>query len=742
MFRRAPNRRLRAAPLIALAALAIAAPSAHAHAAFLGATPPPGARVETAPAAVTLRFTETLNRRLSDAHLVNAASGRRVPGVQSAAGLDGLRLSPTAPLRRGAYRVEWHTVSTTDGHELEGSFGFGVRVAAAGGGRAIEQSPLADLGWVRALVHALLYAMLLPFAGALFLTALLGRDWLVPASIVADGEPTGLDPGAARRRARGLIADLGLFAAALAAAVALVDTARAAGGLSPGDLRDFLLANVSGVGRVAAVALVALAAVLARRRPRAAALAAIGALGAVVASGHANSAPDRALAIVADWVHLLGAAVWVGGIALIALAWAPALRRGAGARLAVARHVLAPFGRVALPAFLVVVVAGIVNAAVELGSVPDLWETAYGRVLLVKIALVGAIAAASYGHALRLRPRLLAANPHPSAVLDRRHWLLVRAEPLLGLGVVTAVGVLTAFPLPPRQLDDATSGARTAVPACSPCPLPTPAADELSVAGQGGSMVAAAWIRRSAGRTTGTVRLLDYRGKPAATGRARVIGVASQSGCGAGCVRFAFAGTPPVLFVAVAERGRTFTVALPATWSAGGARRARALLDRAQATMRALRSVRQVEDVTSGPGTFARTTYRLRAPDRLAYVTDRGVRGVTVGARQFVRVPGSPWQESPTAAGVPFRTASWFRFTPYATAVRLLGEHAAGGRRLAELALMDPGTPVWTQLTVDESSGRVLRDELVLPARNVTHRNSGFDAPVEIATPQGVVRGG
>jgi hypothetical protein len=196
------------------------------------------------------------------------------------------------------------------------------------------------------------------------------------------------------------------------------------------------------------------------------------------------------------------------------------------------------------------------------------------------------------------------------------------------------------------------------------------------------------------------------------------------------------------VFVAVAERGRTFSVALPATWSPAGTTRARALLERAQATMRALHSIRQVEDVTSGPGTFARTTYRLLAPDRLAYATDRGVQGVTVGARQFVRVPGGTWQQSPTAAGVPFSTASWFRFTPYATAVRLLGEHTTGGRRIAELALMDPGTPVWTQLTVDERSGRVLRDALVLPARLVTHRNAGFDAPVSIAEPRGAVRGG
>ena len=642
----------------------------------------------------------------------------------------------------GAYRVDWHTVSTTDGHELEGSFGFGVRVAAAGGGRAVEQSPLADFGWVRALVRALLYATLLPFAGALLLAALLGRDWLVPSALRASAADADLDPAGARRRARGLVGDLGPFAAALAAAAALVDAGRAAGGVSPADLSDFLLANLTGLARVAVVALIALAALLARRRPALAAGAVAGSLGALVASGHANSAPSRGLALIADWAHLLGAAVWIGGIALIVLAWAPAVRRGAPARLALTRHVLAPFGRVALPAFCVVVVAGVVNAAVELGAVADLWQTAYGRVLLVKIGLVGAIAAVAYGHARRLRPRLLAANPHPPATLERRHWRLVGAEPLLALGVVAAVGVLVAFPLPPRQLEDATSGSRAAsVPACSSCPLPAPAADELSVAGQGGSTVVAAWIRRAGGRTSGIVRLLDYRDKPARV-PAHVAAVASQAPCGPGCVRFVGAAQAPTLTVTVSERGHSYAVALPAAWSPGATARARALLDRAQTTMRALRSVRQVEDVTSGPGTFARTTYRLQAPDRLAYATDRGVLGVTVGARQFVRVPGAGWQETPTAAGVPFRTASWFRFTPYATAVRLVGERTAAGRRIAELALMDPGTPVWTRLTMDEASGRVLRDQLVLPARLVTHRNSGFDAPVRIATPQGAVGGG
>jgi putative copper export protein len=68
------------------------------------------------------------------------------------------------------------------------------------------------------------------------------------------------------------------------------------------------------------------------------------------------------------------------------------------------REVLDRFGRIALPAFVVVVTAGAANALIELGSVSQLWQTAYGRVLIVKIALVSAIVAASYTHALLTPP--------------------------------------------------------------------------------------------------------------------------------------------------------------------------------------------------------------------------------------------------------------------------------------------------------------------------------------------------
>ena len=127
MTRRVPL----AAPALALAVLALGAPAAFGHAAFVGATPSPGGRVETAPDRIVLRFSEPLNRELTEATL-RAADGRRIAARQAIRGRRIVLIAGRA-LDRGAYRVEWRTVSTDDAHPLEGSYGFGVRAPAGAG---------------------------------------------------------------------------------------------------------------------------------------------------------------------------------------------------------------------------------------------------------------------------------------------------------------------------------------------------------------------------------------------------------------------------------------------------------------------------------------------------------------------------------------------------------------------------------------------------------------------------------
>jgi len=717
---------------VAVCAATLAVPAtALGHAAFVGSSPDAGQRVEATPRQVTLSFTEPLNVRLSSVEVLAADGGdERLDADVRALRGRVLVVTPSRPLATGAYRLTWHTVSTEDGHALEGSFSFGVRAAAAGGDQVVEQSPLARNGWLRVGLRGLLYVSGLLFVAALMLPWLVARSsasWLVPPTLGVDDRTEGL-----RGRERRLTGDLGWLATLAAVGATLAEAYDAARSLEPAALRDFLLANVAGGARAAVVVALAVAALLWQRAPRSAAAAGVLALGAIAASGHASSASPRLPSVLNDWLHLGAGAAWLGGIGLIALVWGTSLARiGPIRRLALAREVLVPFGRVALPAFLLVSATGLVSLLTQLGRLSALWETGYGQLLGVKILIVAVIAAASATHALRLRPRLLQPARASDRLSERRHWRLLRAEPALGLGVVAVVAFLVAFPLPPRQLGEA-GEARAAGPACDPCPLPRPAADELPVAGGAGSHLVAAWVRRAPTGVSGVVRVIDIRGQPER--RPYRVEGASTRECGLGCQRFQLSVGQP-LRVVVPERGRGYGVTLPTRWRADGNRRARRLLVRAQKAMRVLSSVREVEEVTSGPGSYARTVYRLQAPNRMALTTNRGVQTVIAGKRRWFRTADTPWEVSSYGSGLTFRTRTWFRWTTYGRSVRLLGVGRREGRRVAELALMDEGTPVWFRLTVALDTGRVLAQQMATKGHFARARFDHIDQPTTIALP-------
>jgi copper transport protein len=727
---------------VAAVALSLAvAPSASGHAAFVDSEPPPGQRLEQTPARIVLEFTEPLNRKFTRAEVVSVASGERVAAAVEASPDRQLILRPSGPLETGPHRVDWHTVSTEDGHALEGSFGFGVRAAAVGGAESLEQSPLARAGWLRVALRTLMYGSLFFFAGGLLGAALLsaGRGptaWLVPAELRAALERADRDPDRLATTLWRRTLDAGWLAACAAVAVAVAEAEDASGGPSLSGLSDYLLGNVAGIARVVTVAAIVLAVVHANHLRLAAVMWAAIAFMAIAIGGHANSAEPRVLAVLTDWVHLLAASAWVGGIAQVASAWAFGLRGLAPElRRAVMRSVLARFGRVALPAFLLLASTGLTNALLQLGRVSALWETAYGRVLAAKIALVGAIALASYLHALRLRPRVLGSNPHPDARLERRHWRLLRTEPALAVAVVGAAALLAVFPLPPRQLGDAeeaeAAGGRAA---CDPCPQPKPRPGELAVAEQTGSSIAAFWLGRERSGLRGELRLLGRDLEPRQA-EVRIEG-ASQRGCGPGCWTFRIPGRPATVAARVPERGRSYVARVPARWDPAAAARARRLLTRAQRTMARLRSLRQEETLTSGPGTLVTTGYRLQAPDRFAYRTDSGSASIVIGRDQWFRAPGVGFRRQRFGGGGPgFRTRSWFRWTSYARSTALLDSERAGRRRLLRLALFDEATPVWYRLAIEPATMRVVQVRMIAEGHFMTQRLRAFNRPVGIEPP-------
>ena len=120
--------------------------------------------------------------------------------------------------------------------------------------------------------------------------------------------------------------------------------------------------------------------------------------------GHAAGDPVR---LALHTVHILAAGTWLGTLAIVLLLRMPdgdpdaigATYDGQRVRQIILRR----FWLVAVSSAAAAVAAGIVAAYLYVGAFSNLWTTAYGRILLVKIAFVGGIAACGYSNWQRLR---------------------------------------------------------------------------------------------------------------------------------------------------------------------------------------------------------------------------------------------------------------------------------------------------------------------------------------------------
>lgn len=171
--------------------------------------------------------------------------------------------------------------------------------------------------------------------------------------------------------------------------------------------------------------------------PRLVVGAALATLLGPVLSGHSRSHEPLALVLLADAVHLGAAALWTGGLAGLAVVLPALLPR---ARLAAG--VLARFSTVAGAALLAVALTGALLTWRYVGDWTALVATAYGRVLLAKVALVGVVAVVAAWNRRVLLPRVEGAAGHRDRLAAGA--LLRRAVALEATGLVGAA-VLAGF---------------------------------------------------------------------------------------------------------------------------------------------------------------------------------------------------------------------------------------------------------------------------------------------------------
>lgn len=159
-------------------------------------------------------------------------------------------------------------------------------------------------------------------------------------------------------------------------------------------------------------------------------------------TGHATDAPDSTLAAVADLVHLAGMSVWAGGLAMLLFGVLP---RREPQELAT---VVPRYSKMAMVSVLAVIGGGVILAWQLVGGFGALVDTAYGRLLLLKIALLVAILGAAAGSRSWVAHRLdFAVVLRGDATTVRPFVRSVAVESALLLLVLTVASVLvTADP--------------------------------------------------------------------------------------------------------------------------------------------------------------------------------------------------------------------------------------------------------------------------------------------------------
>jgi copper transport protein len=435
-----------AVAIAVLAALAFPAGAA-GHASVKRISPSSREELRHAPAAIQLEFDQPVTV-LPDGVLVYDTRGRILSWQARRFGDANVVLAPLQQLPKGAYTVRWQVVSG-DGHVVSGVYTFGVRVPAP---EPTEAHGASGPTTSEHIVRWLYFIGLSLVVGGLAFRLVVLRGPLPPAleqrfTVLAGIGIVG-------------VLEVGILAFLLRAedALQLPFERFIYGDLSPiaAGTRFGIAFIAMTLGFAVVAALVFFAWLTDRRGLLWPALLLAAALASGLSlSGHsATDAGASGWSKVADWVHLVCASLWVGG--LIGLLGAGELRRTAFVR----------FARLAPALIAVLLAAGIYLSALRLPHLNDLWTTDYGRVLLVKIGLV--LVALAWGgvHHTLVRPRL------DRAAVVRWMPRSIAGESAVAMSVLLAAAVLVNSKPPPAPQPGQLPGVGAAVSGrpCDPYP--------------------------------------------------------------------------------------------------------------------------------------------------------------------------------------------------------------------------------------------------------------------------------
>lgn len=413
--------------------IAIPALPVQAHANLQRSEPSANARLDAAPQEIRLFFTESLEPQFSTVELRDTQGETLdLPQAQLDPNDDKQLILIPGDLEDGLYTVVWHVVSTTDGHFTQGSFPIIIGSGNFGGASATS---VEDEG--------------IPFmSGAIRWYNLFSMAWLVGSAAfwlfiwlptVADRHPE----LAKHLRDFNWLAWESVGLSTILILLLQAQIVSGGGGLELLNTMPVVVIGTRfGSLWIARVLLWLIFGIILWRAKQSSnnvftILLLIGACILITQSlfSHASGTEDAVPSVVADWMHLLAMAIWIGGLIQFVLVIGAIKETN---RLAA---MVARFSNMARVCVAILIISGVYAAWLHVGSLNALFTTAYGQALVVKLVLFLPLLASAAINLVFTHRGLQAGHN----IWSKRLRYLVTVEVALTVAILLAVGVMTAI---------------------------------------------------------------------------------------------------------------------------------------------------------------------------------------------------------------------------------------------------------------------------------------------------------
>jgi copper transport protein len=423
-----------------------------AHAVPISSSPLPNRILDEGPADLTIYFNEPVVPEFSRIRLLTQAGQPLNVGPTEPLDDSNRTLSISLPpLSEGTYLVSWQALSAVDGHTTSGTFSFGVGDVVLEPGEA--DSVLADISPFSAGARWLTLTGLALLIGFFSFRLLVWRPLF--AGVEMEPEEADLDQATVRTGLRIVYVGLGLLLVALG--LTLYDQATTFRLWEGANWRPWLATQFGQMWLLRLLLLLpflVLVRYFALPAARRGWFWGVGLVLSVALAGtsslisHSAALPQNTWqAIGVDLTHTVAAGVWAGGLLFLGLALFQARRLEPELKTWLNLSLILNFSAVAALSVGLLIFSGAYLAGQHVGNWTALVGTAYGLVLLGKLAVALVALALAGVNLLIIKPRLDAAYDAPdspkAAQTRRRFRVIVAVEAALALVILAAAGLLS-----------------------------------------------------------------------------------------------------------------------------------------------------------------------------------------------------------------------------------------------------------------------------------------------------------